>query len=117
MAALTVQSLTTPGVTLTWTAVSVGGDTFVNNGKTVVLVKNTNTTPSNTVTVTAATSRKIEGLSITNPILTVAGHATIPPIGVTPPLDPSLFNTSAGAVSLAWGGAAVGDTLVAVVSL
>lgn len=117
MATLTVQNLTTPGAVLTFTAINSGGDEFPNNGKTIALFKNTNTTPADTVIITAATPKKIQGLSITDPTLTVPGHATIPPVGALAAMDPSLFNTAAGVVQLTYSGTAVADTLVAVVSL
>lgn len=51
MAALTVQSIALTGLTPAYTAAAELGDTFVNNGKTFLVVKNANVGVARTVTI------------------------------------------------------------------
>lgn len=47
MAALTIQQLVKTGLDVTFAAASAGGDTFVNNGKVLLVVKNGGGAPIN----------------------------------------------------------------------
>lgn len=108
MANLTVSTSNNQGASVVYTAVTAGGDTFLNNGKSILLCHNT----GSSCTVTITPQRSVEGLVIT-PIskAVVSGTDTI--IG---PFDPSLFNTAAGATLLTYSGGTA-TTTIAVISL
>lgn len=55
MAALTVQSAALAGTALTYASAGGAGDTFVNNGRTVLYVKNTSLISAGTVTIDSVT--------------------------------------------------------------
>ena len=57
MAALSVDQSVVAGLELTFNAAAGGGDTFTNDGKTIIIVKNDN---AGTCTVTITTDQTIE---------------------------------------------------------
>lgn len=62
MAALTNQSLARTGLTPSFTACAGGGDTFVNDGRTFLRVKNGSGSP---ITVTVTPQQLVDGLAVT----------------------------------------------------
>jgi hypothetical protein len=98
MAELTVQEVTLAGLTETLVSAAVGGDTFKNDGRTFFYVKNAAASP---ITVTFTTPGKVSGVDISDPAVTVT-NATQKLIG---PFNPSVFNTAAGLVGVAYSSA------------
>lgn len=111
MATITpTQSLNTGVTPLTWTSVFTG-DVLVNNGRTLMIFRETAT--AGTTTVTADTPATINGLTLQNPSVVVpsGGYAVIGPF------DPSLFNTAAGQVALTYSGAGEATTQYLAISI
>jgi hypothetical protein len=93
MAALTLQTISIAGVTPTYATAASGGDTFVNNGRTFLVVKNGHATLTRTITIDSLTNCNQgfdHNLTITAPAVSEIW------IG---PFEPSRFNNSSGAVS------------------
>jgi len=108
MATLAINQAEVTGADLAYYSVAAGGDTFVNDGKTILLFHNTGS--STTVTVTP--QKLIGGLTIT-PVSKAVVSGTDVAIG---PFDPTIFNTAAGAAVLTYSGGTA-TTTVAPVSL
>lgn len=108
MATIPVNQADVQGANVVYYSIVAGGDTFLNDGKTILLVKNTG---SNT-TITVTPQKQINGLTIT-PVSKVATSAIDVEIG---PFDPSIFNTAAGAAVLTYSGGTA-TTTIAPVSL
>lgn len=101
MAALTVQTAAPSGTSFTTASAAGGGDTFVNNGKTLFYINNGHS-GSQTATFTAQNNITIDGQSLAVEDLAVAvpaGEAKI--IG---PFPPQIFNNSSGAVAVTYSG-------------
>ena len=101
MAALTVQTAATAGTTFSATSAAGGGDTFVNNGKTIFYANN-GSGGNITITFTAQNTVTINGLALSVSSLAVvveAGTAEI--IG---PFPTQIFNNSSGAVAVTYSG-------------
>jgi hypothetical protein len=94
MAAYTLQTTSLAGVAHTLTAVAAS-DTFLNDGRTMLVVKNGSGSP---LVVTVTVQAKHRGLTITNPTATVAAGAT----AFLGPYAPDLFNASTGSVTVAY---------------
>lgn len=110
MSAITVtQSKGYEDTDLTYQSVWVGGDTLANNGRTILIFKNSS---GSSCTATLDTPAKIEGLDIANTSVVVTNAAD----QVVGPFDPAIFNTSAGVVSITYSGS-TNTTTVAAVSL
>jgi hypothetical protein len=92
MAALTVENtgLGSSSLTPTFVSAAGGGDTFLNDGRTMFYCKNAGGSP---ITVTVDTPNTLRGgIAIENPVTTVpAGSEEV--IG---PFDPAIFNQAAG---------------------
>jgi hypothetical protein len=92
-AAITIQTFNlTTGLTPTFAAATAGGDTFLNDGQTFLVVKNTGVTTNITVTAPNAPG----GLTFTYPSYTIPATTGERWCG---PYDPTLFNSS-GAVTV-----------------
>jgi hypothetical protein len=111
MATITpTQSLNTGVTPLTWASVFTG-DVLVNNGRTILVLRET--AGAGTLTVTADTPALVNGLTIQNPSVVVpsSGYAVIGPF------DPSLFNTASGQVALTYSGAGEATTQYLAISV
>ena len=96
MATLTPQDASESGLTHTFISVAAGGDQFANNGKVILLLKNTNGSPR-TVTVTAqqSTVTKPGFGSLTKSNASVSVPATTGEVVLGPfPID--AFNDASG---------------------
>lgn len=105
------QSLNTGVTPLTWSSIIAGGDVLVNNGRTILLWRETAT--AGTTTVTHASPALINGLTIQDPTVVVpsGGYA------VSGPFDPALFNTSSGQVALTYSGTGIATTQYIAISI
>jgi hypothetical protein len=108
MAVIPVNPAAVIGANIAWSSLVAGGDTFLNDGKTVLLFHNTGAA----ATITVTPQKTIGGLTIT-PVSRSVVSGTDTVIG---PFDPSIFNTAAGAAVLTYAGGHV-TTTVAPVSL
>jgi P pilus assembly chaperone PapD len=99
---LTVGTLALTGILLSSALEAMGAtDTafeFVNDGSTAVAIENGSASPI-TVTIDA---QSIDGLTITDPSVTIAAGAT----RIIKALDPKYFNNSSGKVTLSVSAAA-----------
>ncbi len=110
MALIAVQSASTTGAALTWTAANAGGDEFVNAGQgTVLLVRNAHA--SETRTLTFATPATVEGLAIADRTLAVTAAEDFRFIKFTPA---SLYNDGDGHVNITYSSEA--DVSLAVIA-
>ena len=103
MAVIPVNQAAVTGANLAYSSLVAGGDTFLNDGKTVLLFHNTGAAAVITVT----PQKLIGGLTIT-PVSKTVNSGTDVVIG---PFDPSIFNTSAGAAVLTYSGGHVTTTV------
>lgn len=108
MAVLNVQTVSSAGVAPAFVAAEAGGDKFANYGRTCIIVKNGDASPT-TVTVN---SQKLcdQGFDHDLTVSVPAGGEKW--IG---PLDPGRFNNAAGQVEIAYS--AVTSVTVAVVQV
>lgn len=102
MAVLTVANAvrSSNGVDLAGVAAAGGGDTFVNTGAEVVVIRNGGGSP---ITLTVATPVTVDGLAVTDLTASIAAGATRA-IG---PFPPGWYNDTAvsgGSVSLSYSG-------------
>jgi len=106
MAALTIQTTLCTGLNVGFAAASAGGDTFINDGKTILHIKNTDTV-SHTVTA--------DRLQLSSTGRDDNETCTVPAAGerIMGPFPTNRFNSSAGAVSLTYD-AVVGVTIAAI---
>lgn len=101
MAALSVTTSAPAGTAFTTASAAGGGDTFVNNGKTLFYVNN-GSGGDITVTFAAQNTVNVDGQSLTVSNLAVvvsAGTAKI--VG---PFPAGIFNNSSGAVAVTYSG-------------
>lgn len=97
MAELTVQNIVVTGLEATFASAAGGGDTFRNDGKTLLEVVNGSGAD---ITVTITTPATAGGIAIDNPAIVVtAGERRH--IG---PFEPALFNNSSGLVAITYSG-------------
>ena|SRR3989304_4479093 len=96
MAAYTVQTTALAGVAHTLAAVA-SSDTFSNDGRTLLVVANASG-GNRIVTLTATAT--VDGLTITNPTVTIATGAT----KIIGPFPPRWFNSSSGVVTVTYDG-------------
>lgn len=108
MAVISVTQSAVSGANVAYSSLVVTGDTFLNDGKTLLLFHNT----GSAATITITPQKTIGGLTIT-PVSRSVVSGTDTVIG---PFDPSIFNTAAGAAVLTYAGGHV-TTTVAPVSL
>jgi hypothetical protein len=86
---------------------AAGGDQFLNDGKTIIYLKNTNAT---TRTVTVATGGTAGGLAIADVAIAVVQNAEV----IVGPFDPRIFNDANGYIQLTYTGVATLLTVAAV---
>jgi hypothetical protein len=98
MALMSVQFLSKSGVAPTYAAVN-SSDTFANNGKTFLHVKNGGGSPIN-VTINSQVTNPPEGTAAANVVVAVA-NGTEKMIG---PLSQAGYNDSAGIVTVNYSG-------------
>lgn len=103
MATIPVNPSAVTGANIQYYSIVAGGDQFANDGRTVLLVHNTG---SNT-TVTITPQKLIGGLTI-QPVSKVVGSSSDVVIG---PFDPTIFNTAAGAAVLTYSGGTATTTI------
>lgn len=108
MAVLTVQQVALTGLNPSYAAASAGGDSFDNDGRTVLHVKNTNAS-SRTVTV-ASQKPAVPGLAPSNNAVSVPATTGERFIG---PFDPTVWNDSNGDVQVTYS-ADAGVTIAAI---
>lgn len=119
MAALSIQALTSVtggGLQYTYASAASGGDTFANDGRTFLLVKNANAS-TRTVTADAVASLDKPGFGtvpISDSVLTVPGSGTNGGLTMWGPFPPERFNNSSGAVALTYSDSAADLTIAAV---
>lgn len=107
MATLTVQDIDRDGVAITAVAAAVGGDQFINNGKTYIYIDNGSGAP---ITATLATAGTTQGLAIADQTVVVAaGEVVIAGVYST-----SLFNDANRMIQVTY--TAVTSVTVAVLS-
>ncbi len=109
MALLTVQTVTKDGITATYAAAAAAGDTFANNGKTFIIVKNANVSTARTVTIDSLTSCNYghdHNIAVSVPASSEKW------IG---PFETTRFNSAAGIVTATYSSEA--DLTVAAVSI
>lgn len=92
---------------LTYQSVWVGGDTLVNNGKTLLIFKNSS---GSSCTATLDTPSTLQGLAIANPTVVVTSSAD----QVIGPFDPAIFNTAAGVITITYAGSTNTTTVTAI---
>lgn len=108
MSAITVtQSVGYQDTDLTYQSVWVSGDTMVNNGRTLLIFKNSS---GSSCTATLDTPAVTQGLAIANPTVTVTSSAD----QVIGPFDPAIFNTAAGVVAITYSGSTNTTTVTAI---
>lgn len=79
MAVLSVQNATLAGTQHTYAAVAAGGDSFPNDGNTILLFKNGNASPRTLTIASAAASVNKPGfgdIALSNPTATIPGSGT-----------------------------------------
>lgn len=103
MAAIPVNQASPTGADLTYTAVTAGGDTILNDGKTILLIHNT----GSSCTVTVTPQKKVEGLTISAAAKAVVSGTD----SIMGPFDPSIFNTAAGVLALTYSGGTATTTI------
>jgi hypothetical protein len=108
MAVLTVQQIALAGIVPSYAAAAGGGDEFANDGRTFLHVKNGGGSP---ITVTVTTPKKVKGVDIENPAISVS-NGSEKMIG---PFDPEIFTATDGNVDVAYSG--VTSVTVAAVKL
>lgn len=109
MSTIPVTQSDANGEVITWQSAWVGGDQFSNNGRTLLVYRNTG--GSSTVA-TIDSPALIDGLTIENPAVTI-GAGVYKTIG---PFDPAIFNTAAGVTTITYSGAGLNTTEVAAIS-
>jgi hypothetical protein len=87
----------TAGVVPSYGAANADGNAFVNDGRTMIHVKNGGGAP---ITATFLTPGNVAGLAIADQVVTVT-NGTEKMIG---PFEPGLFNQSDGKVYVDWSG-------------
>ena len=110
MALLSVQKVTSAGITLSFAAADGANDTFANDGKVIVYVKNGGVGSIN-VTLTSTVATAPAGTAAANTVIAVANGSEkcflVPPTGFN--------NQSTGIATLAYSG--VTSVTVALVSV
>jgi hypothetical protein len=103
MAVLTVQTfaLTSAGLLATFNSCGASGDTFTNNGKTVVIARNGATA---SCVITVAATQAITDASLSVPDLSVAVAASTDRI--IGPLPTATFNDASSAVAMTYANSA-----------
>lgn len=108
MAVLTVQQAVLAGLTPTYAAASVGGDSFANDGRIFLHVKNSDS--SSHVTTVASQKPTVPGYTPANNAVTVPITTGDKIIG---PFDPTVWNDADGKVQVTYA-AVTGMTVAAI---
>jgi hypothetical protein len=95
MAVLTVQDISLAGVTPSYAAAAAAGDTFANDGKTLLHVKNTGTQKTVTVAIPVACS---QGQTHTTAVIVPATTGD----KMIGPFPPERYNNASGLVSMTY---------------
>ena len=102
---ITVQAAVDSGVNYTSQAAAVGGDAFLNDGKTVLLFANTNAS-SRTLTITRQNKNpQVQGfnpITLTDLTVTIPGSATNGGLCVVGPFAHTEYDDSTGLVQLSY---------------
>lgn len=105
---ITPQTASVSGITPADAAANSDGSKFPNDGQTFLLITNGG---GSSITVTVAATITIDGLTVSNLVVTVGAGAK----KLIGPFDPGVFNDSAGNVSVTFS--AVTSVTVTVVSV
>lgn len=89
------QSLTWTGTTPTFNAASASTNMFVNDGSTLLYIKNTDVTTSTAILTTPKT---VNGLAVSDLTITLPAAIDV----VAGPFSPDVFNDSNGMVTVTW---------------
>ena len=107
--ALTVYTSSSSGVDVTMASANVGsGQSFTNNGKTILIVQKES--GADTSTLTIVTGATLGGFAVADRVVTLAPGDT----QVIGPFDPQIFSNSSNLVTLAWEAGTTGTTVAAV---
>ena len=109
MATLTVQALTTASLVATYTAVAAAGDEFINDGHTILHVKNTAGT-TNSVVVASQFSPVPKGLAVSNITVALGGTEDV----FSGFFNQAAYNDSSGMVQLTYNST---ELLIAAISV
>lgn len=97
-ATLTPQEVSRAGLTHTFAAVdAANGNEFVNDGKSVLYVKNAGV---GSINVTASTPGTVDGLAVADLVVAVANGVN----KMIGPFPPGIYNQSDGKVYVDWSG-------------
>ncbi len=105
MATLAVQNTTKLGAAVTMNAAAAGGDTFLNDGRTVIIVRNAHAANPRTVTITPA--GEVEGVAV-DPIALVVVALTQAVLG---PFPPRYVNNQFGQAAITYSDSAADVTV------
>ena len=97
MATITVQELTTASLAATYTAVTAGGDELINDGHTILHIKNTNAA-TNSVVVASQVSPVPKGLAASNITIALEGTQDV----FSGFFDQAAYNDSSGMIQLTY---------------
>lgn len=98
------------GADLTWQAIAATGDVFANDGRVVLIFRNTGASPT---TITAISQKSFQNLPIDNAVMVLAAGE----YRTMGPFSPSIFNADDSGVSLLYSGAGIADTDVLAVRI
>ncbi len=111
MAALNIRTaLTAAPFEVDWDNGEETGDEFINNGKTLLIVNNTDLAEA--LTVTVVSQNTLRGLAVQDPSIELAGGGDS--YGVLGPFPAALFNDADGNVSVTYSSASFGARILAV---
>ena len=103
---ITPQASSVAGINETYQAAAVGGDAFLNDGRTLLKFVNTNSS-TRTLTITAKqTTANVQGfnpLTVANVTVTIPGSGTNGGVCTVGPFAQFEFNDGSGLVQLAYG--------------
>lgn len=94
---LAVQKPGITGLTLSFTAANVDGHSIINDGSTLLYVKNGG---GSSITLTFDTPGKVSGVDIANPTVTVVNASE----KIVGPFNPAVFGQSDGTVVVTFSG-------------
>ncbi len=109
MAALTMQDVVRAGIAPTYAAADVAGDNFVNDGRIMIHLKNTNAAVRN---VTVITQMVVDGKAVADDLIAIPATTGDKMIG---PFPPTIYNDVNGKVQLTYD--AVTNLTIAVIRL
>lgn len=111
MAALNIRTaLVAAPFEVDWDNGEETGDEFINNGKTLLIVNNTDLAEA--LTVTVVSQNTLRGLAVQDPSITLAGGGDS--YGVLGPFPAALFNDADGNTAITYSSASFGARILAV---